>query len=136
VIGIPTWHALILALADGTLALLANATTSRGIPHRLLMNMSTLRAMDRHWHMNSFHATKSKWNGQLPPSSPEYRPRVPTPATIRKEKQAAEDLAWDSKAWDAMSEVMELAAARDKVQFGRIVKRRFREFTPSGRALY
>jgi hypothetical protein len=115
--------------------MLANAATTRGLPHQLLKNMHELYRTHAVWHFARYHAVRGKWNGQLPPDAPDYVARASPGRMANKSARAKLDHDWDAQAWRAMSEVMHMAEARDKVDLGRVVRRRVREPLPSGKVL-
>jgi hypothetical protein len=97
--------------------------------------MHELYHKHRMWHRMRYHQVRHTWNGQLPPGSPEYTIRPLAPRLTAKNAQAKVEHEWDTQAWRAMSEVMHLAEARDRVEFGKVVRRKVRETLPSGRVL-
>jgi hypothetical protein len=126
------------AAVDGTLALLATAAGSRGVPHDVLKNMH--RLVDAHtlWHRRQFHKGRSAWQPQLAADAPAYHPQPPAERVLARQEKDTAHRAWDSTAWNELSEVMRFAEARDKLEFGRVVRRSAakREQLPSGKMLY
>ncbi|KAL0580101.1 hypothetical protein V5O48_001877 [Marasmius crinis-equi] len=103
---------------DGTLAILYNAATSRGIPHQLARNLSFI-VLGEHQRLASQARQLPLWNARLPPDSREYQVRSSKVGSKEEKRQRLKD--FDDSAWRALGEVVRMAEGRDNLSLGRIM---------------
>lgn len=108
---------------DNTLALVANAGQSRGLPRDVLRNLAL---MQPHALRSAFLISRLKWNPGLNPESREYQVRVPEPGT---KEFKAQELKLRLKrfvedAYNPVGEAIKLAEGRHKLTLGRLHKAR------------
>ena len=105
---------------DSTLNILYSSSQSRGLPHKLTQNLSTLLRHHLKWTTHHYYyAASSTWKPNLPASSPEY---APTPLTLRSKnfaKKQERKAVFDKNAWGALGEVVRMAEGRHNISLGR-----------------
>ncbi|OCH93489.1 hypothetical protein OBBRIDRAFT_724673 [Obba rivulosa] len=111
------WYAVWEQRIDNTLSLLCTSADSRGLAHSLTKNLQQL--YDQHAdYQRSRLGTRSSWNPQLPPDSPEYKPLTGAKAIAVAKKREFRD-----RGWGALGEVIVMAEARQGMSLGRLRRR-------------
>lgn len=76
------------------------------------------------WTIHRHFKSIGYWHPQLPPSSPEYRVKVPDQTEgshhMRKLEKLANHNRLKDTAWGALGEVISMAEGRDGVSLGRV----------------
>ncbi|TDL22989.1 hypothetical protein BD410DRAFT_721915 [Rickenella mellea] len=115
---------------DKTLSLFHVSAISRGLPHKITKQLSYLSLTHTSGWAQRRHFPPRRWNPQLPPDSPEYKPpKFPTIRVQNRERKAAQQHDIDDRGWSALSEVIRMAEGRDGLLLGRIrvTRRRWRK---------
>ncbi|GJE94637.1 hypothetical protein PsYK624_108080 [Phanerochaete sordida] len=107
--------------ADGTLALLANAGHTHGLPSTLLRQLCHLRSFAKRSGLSSRH--RGTWNPQLSQDSTRYQIPVLGAKAVRAAQQEAKWKQMDEDVYNPVGEVIKLAEARSNLTLGRIFTR-------------
>ena len=103
---------------DNTLRLLYNSAVSRGLAHDLTKNLSFLvYRHDKWWTERYFTPLGPPWNPHRPPDPID----VSSPKAQKKGDRRRRWREMDDRAWDAISEVVQMAEGRHGVSLGKVV---------------
>lgn len=107
---------------DNTLTMLYSSSQSRGLPHELTRNISSLVDNNIKWSQRHYYSALKTWKPQLPPDSEEYIPKPVIPTTQKGRNKAEKERRqkeFDRNAWGALGEVVRMAEGRDGLCLGR-----------------
>ncbi|KAF9267470.1 hypothetical protein L218DRAFT_855372 [Marasmius fiardii PR-910] len=104
---------------DGTLSLLYNSATSRGLPHQVMRNLSYI-VFGEHQRLRHQNSRLHAWNPRLPHNAREYQVKKSTGKSGAKQEQSV----FNDSAWRSLGEVVRMAEGRDNVSLGRIMVKR------------